>query len=103
MPAPAPAVAGTTGPGAIGAPLQPGNTTLSTTQPAMTLEEKRKLQIIRVQVKLTSLRLYDGQMNGVLDQNTKQSIKLFQRVKGLPESGLMTTPTLNALNVPAVN
>jgi hypothetical protein len=56
-----------------------------------------------VQIRLLSLGLYDGQANGVLDAKTKDSLKLFQNLKHLPETGLMTTPTLNALGVPAVD
>jgi His-Xaa-Ser repeat protein HxsA len=83
------------------APLQAAVAALP--QPTLTLDEKRRLQIMRVQIRLTTLGLFTGQMNGTLDDKTKQSLKLFQKVKGLPETGLMTTPTLNALGVPAVN
>lgn len=69
----------------------------------MTQQEKLKLQIMRVQIALTSLGLYDGRLNGEFTQETQASLKLFQAVKGIPETGLMTTPTLNALGVPAVN
>jgi peptidoglycan hydrolase-like protein with peptidoglycan-binding domain len=58
---------------------------------------------MRVQIKLLSLGIYSGRVSGVLDGPTKQSIRLFQNLKHLPETGLMTTPTLNALGVPAVN
>lgn len=97
-----PAVAtGTTATGMTTAPLQAAVAALP--QPTLTLDEKRRLQIMRVQIRLTTLGLFTGQMNGTLDDKTKQSLKLFQKVKGLPETGLMTTPTLNALGVPAVN
>ena len=62
-----------------------------------------KLQVIRVQIALTSLGLYDGRLNGVFSMETQEALKHFQAVKGIPESGLMTTQTLNALGVPAVN
>jgi His-Xaa-Ser repeat protein HxsA len=68
----------------------------------MTLAEKLRLQIIRVQIRLNSLGLYNGQITGTLDQDTRTALKLFQKVKNLPESGQMTTPTLNALGIPAV-
>lgn len=71
-------------------------------QPTLTLDEKRRLQVIRVQIRLNSLMLYDGQIHGVLDDATKRGLKLFQKVKGLPETGLMSTATLNALGIPAV-
>lgn len=74
----------------------------STSTPPLSLAEKRKLQIMRVQIALTRLELYHGRISGELDTNTKTSLKLFQRVKGLPENGLMTTATLNGLGVMAV-
>lgn len=68
----------------------------------LTTEQKRRLQIMRVQIALTSLGLFDGRIDGVLNTETKLALKRFQIVKGQPESGLMTTETLNALGVPAV-
>ena len=70
--------------------------------PTLTTQEKLTLQIMRVQIALTSLGLYSGSVNGVLDTATKESISRFQVVKGLTPNGLMTTETLNALGVPAV-
>lgn len=64
--------------------------------------EKLRLQVIRVQIKLNSLHLYDGQVDGIFNAETKRALKLFQTVKGLPETGLMNTPTLNALGISAV-
>lgn len=72
-------------------------------KPALSLEEKRRLQIMRVQIALTSLGIYDGRIDGVLNPDTKSALAMFQTLKGLPETGMMTTPTLNALGVPAVN
>ena len=66
------------------------------------MAEKRRLQIMRVQIALTSLGVYTGAVNGVLDDDTKQAVKRFQLVKGMPDTGLMTTETLNGLGVPAV-
>ena len=43
-----------------------------------TLAEKRRLQVLRVQMRLNSLKLYDGQLTGVLDGPTRASLKLFQ-------------------------
>jgi len=68
----------------------------------MTVDEKRRLQIMRVQIALTSLGLYGGRIDGALSSRTQKSLKLFQTVKDLPATGLMTTDTLNALGVPAV-
>lgn len=90
-------------------PVDPGRPASVTPQPApapsppaMTLSEKRRVQIMRVQIALTSLGLYSGSISGVLTDETKAAIKRIQIVKGLPESGQMTTETLNALGVPAI-
>jgi His-Xaa-Ser repeat protein HxsA len=72
------------------------------TAPKLSLSEKRKLQIMRVQIALTSLGLYQGSVDGVLNDGTKESLTIFQNLKGIEPSGLMTTETLNALGVPAV-
>jgi len=68
----------------------------------LTVDEKRRLQVLRVQMRLNSLKLYDGQLTGVLDGPTRESLKLFQAVKSLPVNGMMTTPTMNALGIPTV-
>ncbi len=82
----------------------PPSTGQATGRPAaLSLDEKRRLQIMRVQVALTSLGLYNGRVDGVLNAETKLGLEFFQDLKGLPKSGTMTTPTLNALGVPAVN
>lgn len=90
-------------------PVDPGRPAAVTPQPApaptlpaMTLSEKRRLQIMRVQIALTSLGLYSGSISGELTNETKEAIKRIQIVKGLPDTGQMTTETLNALGVPAV-
>ena len=72
-------------------------------RPVLSTQEKLKLQIMRVQISLTSLGLYRGPANGVMTAETQTAIRNFQTVKGIPENGMMTTPTLNALGVPAVN
>jgi His-Xaa-Ser repeat protein HxsA len=69
--------------------------------PALSPAERLRLQIMRVQIRLTSLGLYNDRIDGVRNPATIQALKQFQSVKGLPESGMMTTPTLNALGVPA--
>lgn len=71
-------------------------------QPSLSTAEKRTLQIMRVQLALTTLGLYSGPVNGVLDDSTQKAISHFQTVKGLETDGRMTTETLNALGVPAV-
>ena len=66
------------------------------------MAEKRTLQIMRVQIGLTSLGLYTGPVDGVLSDQTKEALKRYQLVKGIEPNGLMSTETLNALGVPAV-
>lgn len=64
--------------------------------------EKLRLQVVRVQIKLHSLGLYDGTISGMFDAATRQGLKLFQKIKSLPETGLMTTDSMNALGIPVV-
>jgi len=75
----------------------------SASEPTLSRNEKLKLQLMRVQIKLHSLGLYEGQIDGIRNAQTVEALKHFQAVKGLPDNGMMTTPTLNALGVPAVN
>jgi His-Xaa-Ser repeat protein HxsA len=70
--------------------------------PPLSRAEKLKLQVMRTQIALTTLGLYKGPISGDLDNDTKESLKHFQNLKNLPANGLMTTDTLNALSVPAV-
>ena len=69
----------------------------------LSLDQKRRLQIMRVQIALTSLGLYRGRVDGQLNGETREALQRFQDLKGLPQTGMMSTPTLNALGVPAVN
>lgn len=88
-------------------PTDPGRSSLvsptpTNTQPRLNDAEKRKLQILRVQLELTKLGLFSGAIDGVLGPETRDALKLFQKIKELPENGQMTTETLNALGVIAV-
>jgi His-Xaa-Ser repeat protein HxsA len=74
----------------------------SAPKPQLSMDEKRRLQIMQVQIALTGLGLYQGGIDGILGEGTKEALKRFQAIKGLPQSGLMTTDTLNGLGVPAV-
>ncbi len=58
---------------------------------------------MRVQIKLRSLGLYEGAVDGVMNEQTRQGLRYFQNLKRLQETGTMTTPTLNAMGIPAVN
>ncbi len=68
----------------------------------LTRGEALKLQITRVQIKLHMLGLYEGPIDGIRSPATITALKQFQMVKGLPQDGLMSTPTLNALGIQAV-
>lgn len=97
-------------PGLTGNPTDPGRPALVSptpsqqkSVPSLTAKEKRKIQIMRVQLALKNLGLYDGQIDGILGPKTREAITFFQRVKDLPADGKMSTETLNALGVKAVN
>lgn len=89
-------------------PVDPGRPESVSSQPptqsspSLTTEEKKRLQIMRVQIGLHSLGLYTGNVDGVLGNDTKEAIKSFQVLKDIKADGLMSTETLNALGVPAV-
>lgn len=71
--------------------------------PQLLRGEKLRLQVLRVQLALKRLGLYEGAINGEFTAETQEALKHFQIVKGLPPTGLMLTDSLNALGVPAVN
>jgi His-Xaa-Ser repeat protein HxsA len=66
-------------------------------------DEKLRIQVIRVQIRLNTLGLYNDKIDGVFGSTTKNALRIFQRVREIPATGLMTTDTLNALGIPAVN
>jgi His-Xaa-Ser repeat protein HxsA len=82
------------------APVTPAP--VSPQKPVLNRAEKLKLQVMRTQIALTSLGLYKGPISGELNDSTKESLKHFQTLKGIEANGLMTTDTINALGVPAV-
>lgn len=89
--------------------VSPTNSSL--TQPSATAnnevvlsnDEKLKLQILRIQIKLHTLKLYEGPIDGARNPQTAEALRNFQKIKGLKVDGLMTTETLNALGILAVN
>jgi His-Xaa-Ser repeat protein HxsA len=86
-----------------GSPAATGKGTLGNeVDPPMSRSEKLHLQVFRVQIKLNTLGLFNSQITGKLDDETKNALRMFQSVKGLSETGLMSTETLNALAIPAV-
>lgn len=81
------------------APVSPNPSQAS---PKLSNAEKRKLQIMQVQIALTSMGVYQGPVDGVLGGGTKEALKRFQSIKGIKQDGLMSTETLNALGIAAV-
>ena len=81
--------------------MTPGGSTAD--EVVLSTGEKLKLQIMRVQIKLHTLKLYEGPIDGVRNPQTADALKNFQTLKGLTPNGLMTTATLNALGILAVN
>jgi len=63
--------------------------------------DKLTIQVMRVQIALSSKSLFFGTVDGVLGPDTRNAIQTFQASKGLKVNGRMTTETLNALGVPA--
>ena len=65
----------------------------------LTETEKLRLQIMQVQLKLTGLGLYDGTIDGMMNPDLVDSVRHFQTLKGMRDSGMLTTGTLTALGV----
>jgi hypothetical protein len=67
----------------------------------LTETERVRLRIMQSQIRLARLSLYEGPIDGMLTLETATSIRYFQTLKGLRESGQLTAATLRALGVPA--
>ena len=65
----------------------------------LTETEKLRLQIMQVQLRLTGLRLYDGTIDGMMNPDLVDAVRYFQILKGMRDSGVLTTGTLTALGV----
>ena len=70
-------------------------TTVSTT--TTTVVKKEILNLEDAQYQLYELGLYTGEVNGVLDTNTKTAIKEFQKLSGLVVDGILGPITKAAL------
>jgi murein L,D-transpeptidase YcbB/YkuD len=66
---------------------------------ALTETEKVRLQVMQVQLKLTGLALYEGPIDGTMNPETVASVRHFQTLKGMRDSGVLTAGTLNALGM----
>jgi peptidoglycan hydrolase-like protein with peptidoglycan-binding domain len=69
----------------------------------LTETEKLRLQIMQVQLKLTGLGLYDGTIDGTMSPDLVDGVRHFQTLKGMRDSGLLTTGTLTALGIRALD
>ena len=54
----------------------------------------------KVQSELARRGYYHGQINGVIDAESQQAIRVFQKAQGLPVTGLIDPKVLRALNLP---
>ena len=55
---------------------------------------------LRKQSELARRGYYRGQINGVIDSDSRQAIRAFQKAQGLPLTGLIDPGVLRALNLP---
>jgi peptidoglycan hydrolase-like protein with peptidoglycan-binding domain len=69
----------------------------------LTETEKVRLRIMQVQLRLTGLGLYDGTIDGMMSPDLVDAVRHFQTLKGMRDSGTLTTGTLTALGVRAVD
>jgi hypothetical protein len=65
----------------------------------LTETEKLRLQIMQVQLKLTGLGLYDGTIDGMMNSDLVDAVRHFQTLKGMRDSGVLTSGTLTALGI----
>jgi len=54
----------------------------------------------KVQSELARRGYYHGQINGVIDSDSRQAIRAFQKAQGLPVTGLIDPGVLRALKLP---
>ncbi|HEY6510390.1 MAG TPA: peptidoglycan-binding domain-containing protein [Burkholderiaceae bacterium] len=69
----------------------------------LTETEKLRLQIMQVQIKLTGLGLYDGAIDGMMSPNLANGVRHFQTLKGMRDSGLLTTGVFTALGIRSID
>jgi hypothetical protein len=69
----------------------------------LTETERLRLQIMQVQIKLTGLGLYEGAIDGLMNRELVDGVRHFQTLKGMRNSGMLTTGTLTALGIRAVD
>lgn len=72
-------------------------------RPILTKTERVRLQVMQVQIRLASLALYDGPIDGVMGPDTATGVRHFQTLKGLHDSGTLAPGTLSALGVKPID
>jgi len=68
----------------------------------LTEKERVRLQVMQVQLRLTSLSLYEGPIDGVLSPETVTGVRHFQTLKGMRDTGTLAAGTLSAMGVPPI-
>jgi len=69
----------------------------------LTETEKLRLQVMQVQLKLTDIGLYAGTIDGVMSPDLVDGVRHFQILKGMRDSGMLTTGTLTALGIRTID
>ena len=64
-------------------------------------KEKKFIIIMRVQLALKLLGLYDYKIDGLLGPSTRESIRKYRLIKDLPAGQIIDSKLLNSLGVPA--
>lgn len=69
----------------------------------LTETERQRLRVMQAQIKLAGLGLYDGPIDGVMNHELIDGVRHFQTLKGMRDSGMLTTGTLTALGIHPVD
>ena len=72
-------------------------------RPLLTETERVRLQVMQAQIQLSTLRLYEGPIDGIMSPATATAVRYFQTLKGLRASGTLAAGTLSALGVALIN
>lgn len=73
------------------------------TRALLTETERVRLQVMQAQIQLSSLRLYEGPIDGIMSPATATAVRYFQTLKGLRASGTLAAGTLSALGVALIS
>ena len=65
----------------------------------MSDKEKRKNIILRVQLTLSAMGYYKGDLNGVMDNSTRAAINDYRKIKSLPILDKLDLKVLNSLGI----